>query len=130
MRRSSPETIVLIQRLFKPLILREKITGSRNYAALLSKIAEANDPTCIEYIVPFLLSSNRNVARTAAKAVHKVLLATPLTDLPWLDDNLRLHFFVKDTPRSTYSFIKDATGQPFLVVNQDGREVWRGKKVK
>ena len=39
-------------------------------------------------------------------------------------------FFIKDSPRSTYSFIKDATGQAFLVVNQDGREVWRGKKVK
>ena len=39
-------------------------------------------------------------------------------------------FFIKDSPRSTYSFIKDATGQQFLVVNQDGREVWRGKKVK
>ncbi len=39
-------------------------------------------------------------------------------------------FFVKDSPRSTYSFIKDVTGQTFLVVNQDGREVWRGKKVK
>ena len=37
-------------------------------------------------------------------------------------------FFIKDSPRSTYSFIKDATGQSFLVVNQDGREVWRGKK--
>lgn len=37
-------------------------------------------------------------------------------------------FFIKDSPRSTYSFIKDAAGQAFLVVHQDGREVWRGKK--
>ena len=39
-------------------------------------------------------------------------------------------FFIKDLPRSTYSFIKDASGQAFLVVHQDGREVWRGKKIK
>ena len=91
MRRTSPETTVLIERLFEPLILREKIMGSRDYATLLSKIAEANEPAAIVYLVPFILSSNRNVAHTAAKAIHKLLLATPLTDLPWLDENLRPH---------------------------------------
>ncbi|HEU4510109.1 MAG TPA: serine hydrolase domain-containing protein [Pyrinomonadaceae bacterium] len=39
-------------------------------------------------------------------------------------------FFVKDAPRSTYSFIKDAGGQALLVIHQDGKEVWRGRKIK
>ncbi|HEX7329960.1 MAG TPA: serine hydrolase [Pyrinomonadaceae bacterium] len=40
------------------------------------------------------------------------------------------NFFVKDAPRSTYSFIKDATGQSFLIVTLEGKEVWRAKKIK
>lgn len=39
-------------------------------------------------------------------------------------------FFIKDSPRSTYTFMKDDTGQALLVVKQDDREVWRGKKIK
>lgn len=39
-------------------------------------------------------------------------------------------FFVKDAPRSTYSFIKDATGQSFFIITLEGREVWRAKKIK
>lgn len=40
------------------------------------------------------------------------------------------NFFIQDAPRSIYSFIKDATGQAFLVIKQDDREVWRAKKIK
>jgi CubicO group peptidase (beta-lactamase class C family) len=39
-------------------------------------------------------------------------------------------FFIKDSARSTYTFMKDDTGQAVLVVKQDDREVWRGKKIK
>lgn len=89
MRTTSPETITLIQRLHEPFTLLENIFGSRNYAAILSEIAEANEPAAIVHIPSFLLSRDRNVAAAAASAVHKLLLATPLTDLPWLDENLR-----------------------------------------
>jgi D-alanyl-D-alanine carboxypeptidase len=40
------------------------------------------------------------------------------------------NFFIKDSPRSIYSFVKDETGQAYLVITQDGREVWRAKKTK
>lgn len=40
------------------------------------------------------------------------------------------NFFIQDGPRSTYSFIKDETGQAFLVIKVDDREVWRAKKIK
>ena len=39
-------------------------------------------------------------------------------------------FFNKDAPRSSYSFVKDATGQAQLVVTLEGREVWKAKKIK
>lgn len=37
-------------------------------------------------------------------------------------------FFINDSPRSTYTFSKNDTGQALLVVKQDDREVWRGRK--
>ena len=40
------------------------------------------------------------------------------------------NFFIKDAPRPTYSFIKDASGQTYLVVTVEGREIGRAKKVK
>lgn len=39
-------------------------------------------------------------------------------------------FFIKDAQRSLFTFIKDETGQTLLVIKQDGREVWRAKKIK
>lgn len=41
-----------------------------------------------------------------------------------------INFFIMYGPRSIYSFIKDDAGQSYLVVKQDDREVWRGKKIK
>lgn len=39
-------------------------------------------------------------------------------------------FFIQDAPRSSYSFIKDETGQAFIVITLEGRQVWRAKKIK
>jgi D-alanyl-D-alanine carboxypeptidase len=40
------------------------------------------------------------------------------------------NFFIKDSPRSIYSFVKDGTGQAYLVITLEGRELWRAKKIK
>ena len=40
------------------------------------------------------------------------------------------NFFINGAPRSTYSFVKDASGQAYLVITLEGREVWRAKKIK
>ena len=40
------------------------------------------------------------------------------------------NFFVQDAQRSIWSFVKDGTGQAFLVIMLEGREVWRAKKIK
>ena len=37
-------------------------------------------------------------------------------------------FFLKENPRNTYTFVKDASGQEFLTLSVDGREVNRAKK--
>lgn len=39
-------------------------------------------------------------------------------------------FFTKERPRVTYSFIKDDTGQMYLVLKVEGREEGRAKKIK
>lgn len=39
-------------------------------------------------------------------------------------------FFIQDAPRSLYTFVKDGTGQAFLVITVDGAEVGRARKIK
>lgn len=39
-------------------------------------------------------------------------------------------FFTRETSRTTYSFIKDDTGQAYLVVKFEGKETGRAKKIK
>jgi D-alanyl-D-alanine carboxypeptidase len=39
-------------------------------------------------------------------------------------------FFINFSPRSLYTFIKDETGQGYIVAKLDGREAWRAKKTK
>ena len=41
-----------------------------------------------------------------------------------------INFFIMYAPRTVYGFIKDEAGQAYLVVKQDDREVWRGKRIK
>jgi hypothetical protein len=41
------------------------------------------------------------------------------------------NFFISETPRITYSFVKDEKGQiTHMVVQSDGREIGRAKKIK
>lgn len=88
MRQTSPHTRDLIERLREPLSLREKLTGSRDYQAILSEIGDSNETAAIIDILPFIFSRG-DTAQAAAAAVHKLLLGTSLTDLPWLDSALR-----------------------------------------
>ena len=39
-------------------------------------------------------------------------------------------FFMRESPRQTFSFIKDETGQAYLVIKIEGQEVGRAKKIK
>ena len=88
MRRPSPHTAALIQRLIEPVSFRERLLP-RNYAAMLSEIADSNEPSAIVEIVPFVLSET-SVAFAAANAVHKLLRGTTVNDLAWLDSALRV----------------------------------------
>ncbi|HKT83844.1 MAG TPA: hypothetical protein VJQ84_08425, partial [Solirubrobacterales bacterium] len=63
----------LIQELLAPVTLRERITGSRDYESILTKIAESNEPAAIVDLLPFTVASDRNVAVAAARAIHKLL---------------------------------------------------------
>ena len=89
MKHTSARTQALIQRLYDPPSLLEKITASRDYESIFSQLAESAEPAAILYVLPFVLARNSIVAAAAATAVHKLMLVTPLTDLIWLDSDLR-----------------------------------------
>ena len=101
MKQTSPHTTALIERLNAPVTLREKITGSRDYKAILSGIADSNEPAAIIDVLPFVLAGKPDVAAAAVDAVHKLLRSVSVTDLTWLDSALR-----QRSPYSTTSFYK------------------------
>lgn len=84
----SPETTALIQELIEPLTWRERITGSRNYASILTKIGDSNEPGAIAYLLPFTIASDRNVAAAAARAVHKLASVIDATEINQLAPSL------------------------------------------
>lgn len=88
MRQTSPHTTELIQRLYEPLDLRERLTRSRDIQAILSEIGDSNEPAAIVHILPLILSRT-DIALAAAAALHKLLPATAPADLAWLDCALR-----------------------------------------
>jgi HEAT repeat protein len=89
MRPISPHTRALIERLNQSDSLWETLRGSRDGAALLSKIGNSNEPAAIIDILPFVLSKKSDVAIAAAVAVHKLVLGTTTKELIWLDCAIR-----------------------------------------
>ena len=59
------------------------------------------------------------MAQQGANSEKRELLAESPTD-----------FFMRESPRQTFSFIKDETGQAYLVVKVEDREAGRAKKIK
>jgi HEAT repeat protein len=89
MRQTSPQTRALIQQLIAPVSLWENLKGSRDEVGILSAIGNSNEPSAIIDILPFILAGRREVAESAAVAVHKLLLKTSANELIWLDWGLR-----------------------------------------
>jgi hypothetical protein len=89
MKEPSPHTRALIDRLSEPPTLWEKLTGSGEYNAIFSEIADSNEPAAIVDLLPFVLATKSDVATAAADAVHRLLRVFPTKDLGWLEYNLR-----------------------------------------
>ena len=93
MKQTSPDTRALIQQLYEPTSLREKLRGSRDDRAILTEIGKSGEPAAIIEIIPFILANGPGVATAAARSVHKLLLAATTNGLVWLDQVLRQRSF-------------------------------------
>ncbi|HLA09571.1 MAG TPA: HEAT repeat domain-containing protein [Pyrinomonadaceae bacterium] len=89
MKRTSPHFRTLIQQLYEPASLWEKLRGSRDDAAILSEIGDSTEPAAIVDVLPFVLASKPDVAAAAATSVHKLVLKATAQELVWLDCLLR-----------------------------------------
>jgi hypothetical protein len=80
----------LIRLLRKSLASREELTSLRDYEAVLSQIVNSNDrATAIVELLPFTLASKSDHAAAAAATIHKLVLATRVTDLNRLERTLQ-----------------------------------------
>ena len=89
MRPTSPDTKALIDRLNGPSGFWETLRASRDEADLLNSIGDSHEPAAIVSILPFALSTKRDVAKAAAVAVHKLALEMTSTQFAWLDYAVR-----------------------------------------
>ena len=85
MKRTSPHFRTLIQQLYEPATLWEKLRGSGDDAAILSEIGDSAEPAAIVDVLPFVLASKPDVAGAAAMSVHKLVLKSTAQELVWLD---------------------------------------------
>jgi HEAT repeat protein len=89
MKSTSPNTRALIQQLYEPASLWEKLKGSPEDAKILSELGDSHEPSAIVDILPFVLARRPEVAAAAALSVHKLVLGSTTKELAWLDFALR-----------------------------------------
>lgn len=85
MKDISPETKALIQRLYTPDGSGKKLNRSRDAESILIEIGNSGEPAAIIDIIPFILDKSPDVAKAAARSVHKLLAATTIREIVWLD---------------------------------------------
>ncbi len=85
MKNISAQTKALIELLNPPASFWERLTGRREDAELLSRVAEAGELAAIVEIAPFVLSERREVAHAAAAAVDKLAASATAVELAQLD---------------------------------------------
>jgi hypothetical protein len=81
MRTISPNTRRLVNQLYEPVSLWERLSQSGKAAGILTEIANSAEPVAIIDILPFVLADRKEVANAAAAAAHKLTEATSPTDL-------------------------------------------------
>ena len=71
-----------------------------------------------------------SVTVSVTREGDKLMLQQGTGEKRELSPESETNFFIKDNPRTIYSFVKDETGQVHLVVKLDGREIGKAKKIK
>ena len=90
MRKLSDRTCELLKSLPGGLSFWQQLTGGKRVTCeVLADIGRSGEPGAIPYLVRFLLAPSADVASAASIAVHQLILATPVEDLVWLDEQVR-----------------------------------------
>jgi len=88
-RSISPETQRLISDLHRRRTFWTALRSSDVDVSLLNSIGDSKETAALLDVLPFTLSSKRDVAAAATAAAHKLVLATTADDMAWLDGALR-----------------------------------------
>lgn len=76
MRTISPDTRKLIDQLYEPISLWERLSHTRRLVETLTNIGNSAEPAAIIDMLPFVLADKKDVAVAASAAVHKLTNAT------------------------------------------------------
>ena len=107
-----------VANLYIPGLIRE-----RTVAKVDAKVLE-------RYVGQYQLSPSASVA-ISREGDKLIMQPNPGTGPRELLPESETNFFLRDTPRDTYTFIKDEKGEvTYLMLQTEGREVARAKKIK
>jgi len=84
MKILSPHLLALINRLHQPPTRWARFTGVGDYKALMSEIADSNEPEVIVDLLPFVFTTNAEVATAAADAVNRLIRVSEVDGLEWI----------------------------------------------
>jgi len=91
MRKRSPETLALIQRLYGQAKFLQGFAGVvGEKVRLLGEIGAAGEVAAVPDILPFVQSEERGIAEAAAAAVTRLLDGVRPEELVWLDGVMRV----------------------------------------
>src|SRR5215510_14796418 len=85
MKTISPDTRKLINQLYEPSSLWDRLSRTTRQAETLMKIGNSGEPAAIIDILPFVLADKEELAVAAAAAVNKLTEAASPADLLALD---------------------------------------------
>jgi HEAT repeat protein len=92
LRTLSPETKSLIEQLRGPARSLKQVLVrpfGDSPASVLDQLVARGEPLTLGYVLPYAFDTRRAVARAAARAVSSILNRVPVSELPWLDEQLR-----------------------------------------
>jgi len=91
-RTLSPQTKSLIEQLRGPARSIKQVLGfpfGDAPASVLDQLGANGEPLTLLYLLPYVFDARRTVGRAAARAAASILNRVPISDLPWLDEQLR-----------------------------------------
>jgi len=91
-RTLSPKTKSLIEQLRGPARSLKHVLGfpfGDSPASVLDQLGANGESLTLLYLLPYVFDTRRSVGRAAARAAASILSRVPISELPWLDEQLR-----------------------------------------